>query len=96
MSLRAAGSRSRAARMSRPIRCKNRRIDREEAPLATSTRPNGNESVEGRLEAVRDAQVFFFVPLNHQLVHHHDIAVRDRIDRLHAERHDRARRLRRL
>src|SRR6266536_4520841 len=88
-SLRAAGSRSRAARMSRPILCQNRRIDRVVAPSNTSARPDGDEAVEGRLEAVRDTQVFLFVPLDHQFVHQHDVAIRDRIDRLNAQRHDR-------
>src|SRR5215208_2714199 len=47
-----------------------------------------NEPVERGLEAVRDAEVFVLVALDHQLVHQHGVAVGDRLHRLHAQRHD--------
>src|SRR2546423_5063490 len=75
--------------MSRAMLCQNRRIDREVAPSDTPARPDGDEAVEGGFEAVRNAQVFLFVSLDHQLVHHHDVAIGDRIDRLDAQGHDR-------
>ena len=48
------------------------------APSDTTTGANRDEAVKGRLEAIGDSSILFFVPLDHQLVHHHDVAVRDR------------------
>ena len=55
----------------------------------TTTGTDRDEAVQRRLKAIGDSQVFFLVPLDHQFVHHHDVAVWDGVHGLDAEGHDR-------